>query len=122
MKLMLGLWLFLFSFNVSAIEYKILVTGWSYVPNYDYMLKLESPLSNHHFVLDCQSFIHELVLYENERENSDRLFEMYFNPSACYELGSWIISYTDTGGRMCFKVNTETRTMTVDTDNYQFCF
>tara|TARA_Y100000591_G_C21657596_1_gene606097 strand:- start:106 stop:483 length:378 start_codon:yes stop_codon:yes gene_type:complete len=121
-KKLLTLLIILFSLSSEAKIYKILVTGWSYKPGFDYMLHLKSPLSPHHFVLDCQSFLHELVLYEAEREDSKRIFELYFNPQSCYELGSWIISHTDMGGKMCFNLDTEKKTVEISTENYQFCF
>lgn len=122
MKSIIGLWLLFLSLNTNAEIYKVLVTGWNYKSGYDYMLHLESPLTKFHLVLDCQSFIHELVLYENEVEDSDRLFEMYLNPNSCYQLGSWVISHTDMGGKMCFIIDSEQRTIDINTTNYQFCF
>ena len=122
MKKLLILLLLGFSTISNAEVYRVLVTGWEYRPGYDYMIHLESPLSQHHFVLDCQSFIHELVLYDSTDEYAERIFEIYLNPRSCYQLGSWIISDTDMGGKMCFLLNTKDMTLEIDTVNYQFCF
>lgn len=122
MKCFFAILVFSLSINLNAEVYKVLVTGWEYKAGFDYVLHLKSPLNSRHFVLDCQSFIHELVLYESEEEEAQRLFEMYLNPSACYEIGSWIISHTDMGGKMCFITDSIARTIEVDTINYQFCF
>jgi hypothetical protein len=102
-------------------SYRVLVTSWEYADNFDYMMVLETPWKEWTFVLDCQSFFHELVLYNGQPGHDQRLFEYYLDPRTCSELGSYVMSETDQGRYLCFDYNGVDKTISIHKDT-QFCY
>lgn len=117
--------IFLLSSNITMASnsdsYKVLVTSWEYADNFDYMMELKTPWKEWSFVLDCQSFFHELVLYNGEPNHDQRLFEYYLDSQTCFELGSYIMSETDQGELLCFDYNGEEKSLNIHKE-IQFCY
>lgn len=112
------------SFSLKASNddsYRVLVTSWEYADHFDYMMVLETPWKEWTFLLDCQSFFHELVLYHGQPSHDQRLFEYYLDPQTCFDLGSYVMSETDQGDFLCFDYNGVDKILSIHKDT-QFCY
>lgn len=108
----LGFIILSFSFTKVTAEsrFPIPVEGMS-TTEFESMFKLETGISPLKVILDCQSFLHGLNVYQMDADGSFKTaLEFYLHQPECLEIYEFVKKQTDDNKTSCIVLNTDTKT------------
>jgi hypothetical protein len=96
------------SINASSVEvHRHIVSNYQIPPMFDYSLDLELSNKPQRLFLDCQSFFHEIVLYnpeyvfETAPPQDLRVYSRDINEENCFQLAEFIVHNNDNNRSVC---------------------
>ena len=109
MKKVLLMFCLLLSFNLMAeSRIPIPITGIS-ATEFEAMFKLETDITPLKVILDCQSFLHGINIYQQATDGTfQKSLEFYLEQPECLEIYEFVRNQSDQNKESCIVLDTET--------------